>query len=141
MRASFKPAGHAGFTPIEAICILLLAAALVATVAFAVHTHRAKQTSIAQGQLHAIATAIDVYEVDADHLPTNLTVLGGNPPFGMPYVKPRDSLVDPWGKPYCYSVYSNRYDLRSAGPDGRLQTRDDVIFREGAPNKPSEATP
>lgn len=97
-----------------------------------------KKIGLAETQLRGLATAIDAYEVDNDHFPTNLTVLGGRPPFGMPYTKAQDSLVDPWGTPYSYSVHSNRYDLRSAGPDLRLQTADDVMLRKETPNQQPE---
>lgn len=95
---------------------------------------KSKKIGLAEAQLRGLATAIDAYEVDNDHLPTNLTVLGGNPPFGMPYLKLQDSIVDPWGTPYSYSVRSNGYDIKSPGPDRKLQTEDDVMIRKGTPN-------
>jgi type II secretory pathway pseudopilin PulG len=96
---------------------------------------QAKRVDLAQEQLQALATAIDIYDVDREQLPGKLEVLGGNPPFGAPYLKAKDSLIDPWGTPYWYDTNSVPYDLRSAGPDRRLKTEDDITPRSRTPNK------
>lgn len=117
----------------KSVILLIMVAAIAAGC-----RGNSKKVSLAESQLRGLATAIDAYEVDNDHFPTNLTVLGGRPPFGVPYTKARDSLVDPWGTPYSYAVHSNRYDLISAGPDGRLGTADDVMLRKETPNQQPE---
>lgn len=37
-------------------------------------------------------------------------------------------LLDPWSNPVRYSAYVDRYELRSAGADGRFDTQDDVFL-------------
>jgi len=35
---------------------------------------------------------------------------------------------DPWGNPYVYRILPNRnFEVRSAGPDGKPYTRDDIL--------------
>jgi hypothetical protein len=36
--------------------------------------------------------------------------------------------LDPWHKPYQYAGESNHFELRSAGPDGKIKTADDVVL-------------
>ena len=38
--------------------------------------------------------------------------------------------VDPWHKPYLYEGARDSYTLRSAGPDGKENTADDIIRRD-----------
>ncbi len=88
-----------------------------------------------QLDIAGLATAIDSYEVDYEHLPANLAVLNTHQPFAATYIKANISLVDAWGIPYSYSVLSNRYELRSAGPDRVLKTVDDIIWNENNTGK------
>ena len=46
-----------------------------------------------------------------------------------PYIFDKDDLVDPWGTPYVIVVpgsASNAFDVMSAGPDGTINTEDDI---------------
>jgi type II secretory pathway pseudopilin PulG len=115
----------------------LMGASAIMTVGCSVQ--KQKQAT-ARLQLAGLATAIDAYEVDKEHLPINLSVLAGNPPFGGPYIKATDSRVDTWGTAYCYAIQSNHYDLRSAGPDKKLRTDDDIVLKERTPNQTPGAT-
>lgn len=50
---------------------------------------------------------------------------------------PRQSISHPldkdsWGKGIVYSRTGDRFELRSAGPDGRLRTSDDLVISEVA---------
>jgi hypothetical protein len=36
--------------------------------------------------------------------------------------------LDPWHRPYQYAGESNHFELRSAGPDGKINTADDVVL-------------
>lgn len=42
---------------------------------------------------------------------------------------PHDPLLDPWKRYYQYYLLSNGFELRSAGPDGRLATTDDLVVQ------------
>lgn len=47
-----------------------------------------------------------------------------------PRYLPRVIRVDPWHKPYRYLGESNRFTLRSDGPDGKENTTDDILVSE-----------
>ena len=36
--------------------------------------------------------------------------------------------LDPWENPYHYQGTRDHFSLRSTGPDGKLNTADDVVF-------------
>lgn len=63
-------------------------------------------------------------------------VMGGNeakanlgPPPGQ-QVNEKGELVDRWGTPYFFhQVSKNSMEIRSAGPDARLWTADDVVTK------------
>ena len=50
-----------------------------------------------------------------------------------PHYLPRIIRVDPWHKPYKYLGESNRFILRSDGPDGKENTPDDILVSEASP--------
>ena len=45
-----------------------------------------------------------------------------------PRYLPRVIRVDPWHRPYHYEGEQDRYSLRSAGPDGKTNTEDDIVI-------------
>lgn len=50
-------------------------------------------------------------------------------PFKHPAISPNGRLLDRWGTPYCFHPVSRDVlGLRSAGPDGKLFTSDDIVF-------------
>ena len=93
-----------------------------------------KETATAQTQLSSLATAIEAYESDNGIYPPNLKSLGGNPPSVASYVKAQEWLLDPWNTLYSYSASSNGYDLRSAGPDRKIGSPDDITLKKRIPN-------
>jgi len=36
---------------------------------------------------------------------------------------------DPWGAPYAYTSDGSTYEIRSSGPDGSMETADDVVSK------------
>ena len=96
---------------------------------------------VAAMALRNVACAIDAYKARHRTLPPSLEVLTRPP---NPSEAPAPSVaaddepapfieripLDPWGAPYAYRITDerrNRYELRSAGADGRLGTPDDVV--------------
>jgi general secretion pathway protein G len=81
-----------------------------------------------------LALALDLFETDLGRYPTQdegLAALVEDPGFANwrgPYLK-GELEPDPWGTPYRYALdplAAGRYELRSAGPDGRFGTPDDI---------------
>ena len=73
------------------------------------------------------------FSTDTGRLPTNaeglaalLTAPPNLPNWNGPYIQ--HPANDPWGRPYVYRTLINGdFDLRSAGPDGQPNTRDDIV--------------
>ncbi|NOU51815.1 type II secretion system major pseudopilin GspG [Pseudoalteromonas sp. JBTF-M23] len=113
-----------GFSLMELLIVLIilgLLGSLVAPKLFSKVSSSKKKTAIAQMQM--FETAIDTYRLDMGTVPTTLQELrvGNSPNWDGPYL-PKDIPLDPWGKPYVYTVpgKENRpYDLLSYGLDGK----------------------
>jgi len=84
-----------------------------------------------------IKSALDQYRLDTGVYPKGSNGLlelvrqpGGETNWHGPYLDLPKAPVDPWGNNYVYDCpgkhNSNAYDLFSAGPDGRIGTKDDI---------------
>jgi general secretion pathway protein G len=84
----------------------------------------------ARRDLYALRVAVERFRLDCGRYPASaegLKALVLDPPapgWRGPYV----NLVrpDPWRRPYLYAVTGGAVDVRSAGPDGRPYTADDI---------------
>ena len=104
-------------------------------------------TTSCRAWIHQLVTACDYYAVERGSLPPEdagggtrglVGLLGapsGTKVGGPPYmnITPGDldggsppQFVDPWGGRLSYRIVKGRSELRSAGPDGRFGSRDDV---------------
>jgi general secretion pathway protein G len=118
-----------GFTLLElliVIAVLGLLAALGAT-QLSGYLGRAR-TDTAQLQIDQLSTALDLFRIDVGRLPTTeegLNALLEAPAAASrwrgPYLKKRDAIIDPWGRPFNYRRPGERgeYDLVSFGADNR----------------------
>jgi len=126
-----------GFTLVELLLVLVILGTLAALVLpkFTGRTEQARITA-AQTQIATFSTALDAFEVDTGAYPLGtgglqaLVVAPGDVSgWRGPYLK-SDIPVDPWGHPYVYEfpgkANPSGYDLRSAGPDGQINTGDDI---------------
>jgi general secretion pathway protein G len=89
----------------------------------------------ARADIRAIESlTINSYRSDTGHFPTRFQDLVEKPGDAAnwqgPYFDPPQIPMDPWGNSYIYEYpgkrSTNAYDLISAGPDGKLGTKDDI---------------
>jgi len=112
-----------GFSLMELMIVLIilgLLGSLVAPKLFSKVGSSKKKTAVAQMQM--FETAIDTYRLDVGSVPANLEELrkSSNPNWDGPYL-PKAIPMDPWGKPYVYSVPGENgspYTIMSYGLDG-----------------------
>lgn len=118
-----------GFTLLELMVVLLILT-LLATIAAPRVTHylRKAKSQTAKVQVDALSAAVDSFHLDTGRFPSSqegLKALVDRPNetsnWDGPYLKKRDSLIDPWGRPYLYHVPGQHaeYDIYTLGSDGR----------------------
>jgi general secretion pathway protein G len=116
-----------GFTLIEMLVVLGIIALLATLVAPQVIKYLSKaKADTATAQIKNLQSAIELYFLDTGHYPPSneglLSLIKA--PEGLmnwngPYLRNREGLIDPWGKPYVYVIpgRTNEYDLTSYGLD------------------------
>jgi general secretion pathway protein G len=108
--------------------VVLLILALIASIAAPQVTKRLRKAKIetAKIQVDALSAAVDSFNLDTGRFPSNEEALKAlvERPTGLeawdgPYIKKRESLIDPWGEPYKYQLpgKSGEYDIFSLGSD------------------------
>lgn len=116
-----------GFTLLELMVVLLILA-LIATIAAPQVTKHLRKAKVetAKIQVDALGAAIDSFNIDNGRFPTNDEALKalverppGLPSWDGPYIKKKESLIDPWGEPYKYKVpgKTGEYEIFSLGSD------------------------
>ena len=116
-----------GFTLLELMVVLLILA-LIATIAAPQVTKHLRKAKVetAKIQVDALGAAVDSFNIDNGRFPTNEEALRalvekptGLPQWDGPYIKKKESLIDPWGEPYKYRIpgKSREYDVYSFGSD------------------------
>ena len=116
-----------GFTLLELMVVLLILALIASIAAPQVTKHlRKAKIETAKIQVDALGAAVDSFNIDTGRYPTteeSLRVLVEKPngleTWDGPYIKKKESLIDPWGEPYHYRVpgTGKEYDVYSLGSD------------------------
>lgn len=123
--------GHwrAGFTLIEVLLVVAILGVLstIAVLAVTKHMDKAKEkTTVAT--LDTIKTALATYFLDTGVFPGGLVGLvedDENKGWKGPYLEKMP--VDGWDQPFRYQVVGvDKYEVRSAGKDMRMDTDDDI---------------
>lgn len=107
---------------------MLLILALLASIAAPRVTKylRKAKSETAKIQIHALSAALDSYQLDTGKYPTTDVGLkaliersSDATNWDGPYITKRDSLTDPWGKPYLYRYpgQHGEYDVYTLGSD------------------------
>ena len=120
---------QSGFTLLELMVVLLILALLATIAAPRVTKYlRKAKTETARIQVDALGAAVDAFHVDTGRFPTSAEGLNAlidppaaTPSWDGPYIKRRDSLVDPWGEAYHYTIPGkhSEFDIYTLGSDHR----------------------
>ena len=118
-----------GFTLVELLVVLAILGLLAAIAAPQVMRQLGgAKHEAAEIQLEKLGGVLDLYRLEIGVYPTSaegLTALVDKPAavaaWNGPYLKNRNSLTDPWGRPYQYRAPGEHgeYDLWSMGADGK----------------------
>jgi general secretion pathway protein G len=118
-----------GFTLLELMVVLLILGLLASIAAPRVSKYlRKAKTETAKIQVDALGAAVDSFNLDNGRFPTNdeglkalMEAPAGLTSWDGPYLKKKDSLVDPWGKPYLYRLpgQNGDFDVYTLGSDQR----------------------
>jgi general secretion pathway protein G len=118
-----------GFTLVELLVVLAILGLLVALAAPRVMKYLGSARSdTARIQIEKLSGVLDLYRLEAGHYPTEqegLRALVEKPAqadnWNGPYLKNRESLIDPWGQPYGYRSPGEHgeFDLYTLGADGK----------------------
>jgi general secretion pathway protein G len=118
-----------GFTLVE-LMVVLLVLVMLATIAaprVTKYLRKAKQQT-AKVQVEALSSAVEEFHLDLGRYPTTeeaMSALVQAPAeagsWDGPYIKKRESLTDPWGRPYLYRRPGQHgdFDVYSYGADGK----------------------
>jgi len=117
-----------GFTLLELLVVLAILGVLATIAVPRVLGYLGSAKSDAAAiQLERLGSTLDLYRLDVGRYPSELDGLsalferpGDTPRWNGPYVKRREMLLDPWGRPVLYRQPGRRgaYDLSSLGADG-----------------------
>lgn len=125
-----KRTSEAGFTLLELLVVLGIISLLATVAGPQVLRYLGKaRTDTAKAQVAAIATALELYALDSGTFPpqeAGLSALVSAPQNAAnwrgPYLKRKEGLIDPWGRPYHY---------RFPGQQGQAE-----VFTLGRDNAP-----
>ncbi len=118
-----------GYTLVELLVVLAILGLLVALAAPRLIKYLGgAKTDTARIQVERLGGILDLYRLELGRYPSEdegLQALVDKPPqadrWNGPYLKNRDALTDPWGRPYGYRAPGEHgdYDLFTLGADGR----------------------
>jgi len=118
----------AGFTLLEILVVLVilgLVAAVVAGPQIFKYLGTAK-TEASKVQIERIAGALDLYRLEVGRYPSDEEGLealieepAGATTWNGPYLKKKQSIIDPWARPFIYAIPGDHgeYDLYTLGAD------------------------
>jgi general secretion pathway protein G len=123
-----------GFTLLELLLVLSILVVIggIAVVNFGGAQNEAN-INATKTQMSAVKNAIEMYKIRLNGLPETLDALRDGPSDAAKKAKWNDNPImteipmDAWANPFVYSVNGNKYEIRSGGLDGQVNTDDDII--------------
>jgi general secretion pathway protein G len=122
---------HRGMSLLEIMVVITLIGLVTAAVGVSVMgALQDGQVDTARSQAFELEKAVDTYRLRRGSYPTNAQGLTALTETGKGRAVLDRMPIDQWGKPYAYVMPGQKnprgVDIVSAGPDGQLDTSDDV---------------
>ena len=76
--------------------------------------------------IEALGQAVLIYQIKVGRLPMSLRDLTKGINDDDEGLLKSNDVIDAWGNPFEYKVDGKKYTIRSAGPDGQMNTEDDI---------------
>ena len=140
MRVRNRHMNRSGFTLMELLLVMAILVVMGGMVSFAfLQIQGNSMMDLTQTQVNTLEAACMQFKLTHNRFPQQLQDLSTTPS-GMtqrqwrgPYLE-ENIPADPWGNPYDYSKDERQQKvfIRSAGPDGQMNTEDDVPDPEAA---------
>lgn len=122
-RASVRAAG---FTLVELLLVVAILGVLAGVAILNVGGKMGEsQIAAARASIATIKTACDAYEIKTGKYPDSIDVLLQPVGGGAPLLD-SNAKADPWGNPFQIRKSGYSVEIRSAGPDGAMNTEDDI---------------
>ncbi len=124
---------RAGFTLLEVLLVVVILSVIMSLVVVNIFGARDNANiGLAKVNLKAISTLLDTYRLNIGSYPNSLDDLVAMPsdlpdPSKWYKIAKEPISPDPWGRPIEYKGAGNSFELRSAGPDGQMNTADDIV--------------
>jgi general secretion pathway protein G len=123
------------FTLIEMLLVVIIIGVLASGLVLSL-AGRSEESRVARAKSDisgSLSVALDLYEQNMGRYPSTdeglkvLVQTNGDARWKGPYIR-NAMKPDPWGHDYIYefNAETGGYNLRSAGPDGRPNTEDDI---------------
>ena len=126
MKVKNRKLRRAGFTLVELLLVITILGILGTVVVVNVGDFSGKSRKQATlSSIEGIDNAINLYKMQTDKLPKSLEDLTVGINDDEPLLE-AGKLKDAWGQEFEYKVDGKKYTIRSAGPDGQMNTEDDI---------------